>query len=179
MLDRVLEYGRGHGLLSEPGFKAKEVRWVVEVDAQGGFLGLVELGDPSLKNNQGRGFAFCPDLSQGELIAGGQTKSHFLVETAEVVAAWEKKALEPKAKAKMEAKHAFFVDLLERAGQEVMPELGLAARCLSEPESLQALREELDKKKVKPGDKVTFRVGGPLPWIRRPGRTGGGPSALA
>lgn len=86
MLELLEKYARDHGLRPEPGFNSKDVRWAVVCDAKGRFSEVVELGDTSKKKNPGRAFSKCPDLSQPEMKWRGITKSHFLVETAEVVA---------------------------------------------------------------------------------------------
>ena len=43
MLQALMEYGAR--LDSEPGFKTREVRWLVKLDQQGKLLGVLPLGD--------------------------------------------------------------------------------------------------------------------------------------
>jgi CRISPR-associated protein Csd1 len=161
MLHLLAKYAHDHGLETEPGFKPKEVRWAICCGADGGFLDVIELGDTGSKKNRGQLFAKCPDLSQPELVAGSTARSHFLVETAEVVAFYGKG---PPAQKALE-KHTCFVELLRQAGS-VMPELARLAERLAEPETVAAIQRRMDKKeqpKVKPTDKVTFRLGPAFP----------------
>ena len=142
----------------EPGFTSKEIRWAVVCDDAGGFLDVVELGDAGQKKNRGQTFSKCPNLSQPELIGGKETRSHFLVETAGVVALH---GVED-ADLKNREKHRYFVGLLREAGR-VMPELGRVAGPLDDPETLVAVRSRLASLGAKATDKVTFRVGGGFP----------------
>src|ERR1035441_10335456 len=86
MLHQVVEYARKRELAAEPGFAPKDARWAILCTRRGEYLGLVELGDASLKKNPGRHFLKAPDFSFSDMKAGGVTKSHFLIETAGVVA---------------------------------------------------------------------------------------------
>jgi len=158
MLGALIEYAHGHGLKAEAGFKPKDVRWAIVFDDVGRFLNVIELGDTNQKRNRGRTFPVCPDLSQQEMVSGGVTKSHFLVDSAEVVALLSKNPDSPK----VQAKHKYFVDLLGQA-TESMPTLELLSRALSDPSTLDEMRTELESQKVKPNDKVTFRIGGSFP----------------
>lgn len=165
MLDLLMKYARDHGLEAEPGFDEKDVRWVIACDSQGGFLEVVELGDTTNSKNPGRTFRKCPDLAQRELIADGLTRSHFLVDTAEVVAVYDPKAKDPRLLAKdqkVNKKHAYFVGLLGNAGNAI-PELKVLAESLSEETTMERIRDRLEALKVKTTDKVTFSVGGAFP----------------
>ncbi len=157
MLELLAKYALDNGLEPEPGFKPKDVRWAIACDAQGRFLELVELGDTELKRNPGRPFPKSPDLSHPELIRG-ETKSHFLIDSAEVVALYGKNAEDKKVK----AKHAFFIKFLREAAK-VMPELNAGATCLSDETSLGIIRERMQEQKVKSNEKVTLRIGSTFP----------------
>lgn len=139
---------------SEPGFAPKTVRWAIWTDEQGVLVDVVSLGDEDDSRNRGRLFPKCPHLTQGELIEGGEIRSHFLVETAEVVALF---VTSGEAGAKARAKHEYFVDLLREASQ-IMPALGAVAGSLGSDAFLTALRHRLTQLKAKPTDRVTFRV---------------------
>ncbi|MBW1712351.1 MAG: type I-C CRISPR-associated protein Cas8c/Csd1, partial [Deltaproteobacteria bacterium] len=157
MLELLLKYGRGHGLGAEPGFSPKSIRWAIVCQAGGRFLDVVELGDAGQKRNPGRLFK-CPNLSQPEMKAGGVTKSHFLADGAEVVALLGHKENNPK----LEAKHAYFIDLLKQASRAA-PQLAGLAQTLADPASVEAIRERLADQGARPTDKVTFQVGGQFP----------------
>ena len=158
MLDELVRYARAQGLDTEPGFKPKDVRWAVACDKEGHFLEVVELGETEQKRNLGRTFSKCPDLSQPELVSGSVTRSHFLVDTAEVVALHTKTPND----AKLIAKHLYFIRSLEEAA-EVMPELAALADLLKDETSLQELRNSLEGHRARPADKVTFQIGGAFP----------------
>lgn len=153
MLELLVKYARDHGLEAEPGFKPKQVRWLIVCDKQAQLLDVVEIGDTDAKKNPGQAFEKCPDLSQPELVAGSQTRSHFLVDTVEVVAIFGKSPAP-----KVREKHRYFVKLLYAAGKS-MPELEMVGRLLEDERSLEKIREGLEKGKAKPNDKVTFKVG--------------------
>jgi len=159
MLELLINYARKHmPKAPEPGFSAKDVRWAIDCDAQGNILDVIELGDTSQKKNRGQPFSKCPDLSQGEMKAEGVIKSHFLIDTAEVVALFTKT---PDDK-KIVAKHEYFKSLLNGASS-AMPELGTIADKISKPDVLDHVRKQLSKQKAKPKDKVTFRFGDTFP----------------
>lgn len=158
MLELLVKYAHDHGLDAEPGFKPKEVRWAIVCDEEGNFLDVLELGDAAQKNNRGQVFSKCPDLSQPELVGGKETRSHFLVETAAVIALYGKDA----GTGKVRAKHRYFAELLRDAG-EVMPELRPVAVLLDDPVTLAVIQERLDTQKAKPTDRATFRVGDSFP----------------
>jgi CRISPR-associated protein Csd1 len=154
MLHHVAEYAQRQALAAEPGFAPKAARWGSLCNARGDYLGLVELGDASLKKNPGRHFLKAPDLSQPEMKAGGVTKSHFLIDTAGVVAGYGKDAPEDK--------HRYFVELLEHAAS-AMPVLGAAAKMLRSDDYLARLRADLEEHRAKPTDKVTIQIDGEFP----------------
>jgi CRISPR-associated protein Csd1 len=154
MLHQVAEYARRLELAAEPGFAPKAARWAILCTGRGDYLGVVELGDTTLKKNPGRRFLKAPDLSQPEMKAGGVTKSHFLIDTAGVVAGYGKDA--------PEEKHLYFAGLMEQA-ESAMPVLGVAAKMLRRDEELDKLRNDLEEHKAKATDKVTFQIDGEFP----------------
>jgi CRISPR-associated protein Csd1 len=157
MLNLLIQYARDHALVSEPGFKPKRARWAVVFDARGQLLGVQELGDAGSKNNPGRQFACCPDLSQPEMKAAGAGCRHFLLDSAEVVALHTKSDLDDRARAKLDVKHHYFVGLLRHAAKH-LPELAMIAERLEDPDALTTIRAELVASKAKPTDNVTLAV---------------------
>jgi CRISPR-associated protein Csd1 len=159
MLELLINYARTHlPSAPEPGFAAKDVRWVINCDAQGNFLDVIELGDTTQKKNKGQLFVKCPAMSLGEKKSEGVTKSHFLVDSAEVVILFSKTPDDEK----ILAKHRYFTFLLREAAS-AMPELGMLAEKVLKPEVLDAIRQRLVAQKGKPTDKVTFRIGDIFP----------------
>ncbi|MDD5486033.1 MAG: type I-C CRISPR-associated protein Cas8c/Csd1 [Dehalococcoidales bacterium] len=139
---------------SEPGFISKYVRWAIVLHPDKGFLGIQELGDGSKGKNRGREFGKCPDLSQSELVSGPEARSHFLVETASVIALG---VLGSDAEIKLKQKHEYFLSILRMAG-EAFPEMATIAECLANEEALDRIRISMLEKNVKPNDKVTFQL---------------------
>lgn len=158
MLELLARYAQDHGLDPEPGFKPKEIRWAIVCDANANFLEVVELGDTSLRRNPGQVFSKCPDLSFSELVGGKEVKSHFLVDTAEVVALHGRNTADPKVR----AKHNAFVELLRQAGKAVT-QLTRLADHLENPAVLQRIQARLEAQKAKPTDKTTFKIGDSFP----------------
>ena len=149
MLQALMDYG--NGLDSEPGFKTREVRWCIEIAADGHFLNVLPLGD----GKRGAMLHRCPDMHS--MNSGG--KSHFLVETVQTVALMFKanEALEKIAGAK--DKHQFFIDMLAKA-VDLAPALGALVTALQDESCLVGIREALMESKAKPADWLSFRVDG-------------------
>ncbi len=162
MISSLLKYAETKDLWAVPGFKSKDVRWAIALTTKGVYTGVVELGKANEKNNKGITFSKAPNLSQPEMKAGGVLKSHFLIDTADVVALWDGKGEEPHTDQKVQAKHQYFITLLEKAS-EVMPELELAAGFLANDDNCATLRKDLAEKKAKATDKVTLQIGGKFP----------------
>ena len=164
MLHQLVKYASTH-LETEPGFTQKTVRWVLNFSEDLRFLGVLEVGDTSQKKNPGQQFDKCPDLSQPELIGGKEDRCHFLIETAAVVALYEKEESDPekaeevaKARAKAQGKHLFFTSLLRQASDAMPLCAGLAER-LDDSDIQCAIIADLQAHKAKPNDKVTLAVG--------------------
>jgi len=158
VLKHLHDYAMKTGILTEPGFAPKTVRWAIRFAEGGRFIGVTELGDAEAKRNRGMEFLKCPEFSFPQMKAGGITKSHFLVEVAEVVALFGPKADDPKKI----AKHAYFVGLL-RGAASAMPELAVLADALDDPTTLEAICGQLTELKAKPTEKVTVGFKRPFP----------------
>lgn len=153
MIDQLVHYANIKQLVTTPGFAPKTVKWLIWLDDAGSLRDVVELGDPEQKRNPGQQFPRCPDLQQNELIAGGVTRSHFLVDTCDVVV-----LLGVSDDPKKVAKHDYFVDLLRQASDQT-PACAVAAEALADPATLGQIRQRLEVQRAKPTDKVTLRVG--------------------
>lgn len=157
MLNLLVEYAKTHDLRPEPGFAPKNARWAIVADANGKYLNIQEVGDPNAKRNPGRRFDRAPEMSFTDLKAGGVTKCHFLIESADVVALVLKGNEAEKALVKVRAKHAYFVQLL-RDASAAMPELAMFAELLGNDETLAQVTSHLAEHKAKPTDKVTLAI---------------------
>ena len=171
MLDLLVNYAKTHGITIEPGFKPKTIRWVIICDQAGRFLNVQELGNSSDKNNRGKAFNVCPDLSQPEMKAAGSGCRHFLVDNIEVVALMGKngdvltdKTIDEKYKKKAKAKHDFFISLL-RQGAGAMKDLDVLADLLDSADSLSTIQHAFTAQRFKPTDSVTFAVAGRAPMF--------------
>ena len=151
MLHELVSYTETHLSESEPGFKSREVRWVVELTADGRFLNVVPLGD----GKRGKTLIRCPDM-QG-MNAGG--KAHFLVETAQTAVLLFKANEDPKKMATAEIRHAFFTNLLQEASQTISRIEALSI-LLTDTERLAEVRIALSTHLAKPSDWMAWRIAG-------------------
>lgn len=154
MLQALVEYTESQLPDSEPGFKTREVRWSIEVTADGRFLNVVPLGDGKRGQDQSR----CPDMHG--MNAGG--KSHFLVETAQTTALLFKPNETSAKMSGASVKHKFFVDMLQNASDSIL-ELIPLVRVLEDESQLASIRDTLTANKAKPADWVGWRVNGADP----------------
>lgn len=152
MLQALREYGERLG--GEPGFKAREVRWCIDLAPTGALLGLLPLGD----GRSGKVIERCPDMHG--MNAGG--KSHFLVESAQTIALHFKTNEEAKKIQASQERHRFYVGILDAAAQSVLPLRGICS-LLVDGVALGKLRDMMEAAKVKPSDWTSWRVGGADP----------------
>jgi len=155
MLDRIIAYAEKQGLTAEPGFTRKKVSWVIQCDGAGRFIGIL----PLLNGKRPRSFDRCPDLSQGELVAGSTPRSQFLIESLQTVALYAKEGEAEDKLQRAESKHRYFVSLLKEAAT-ALPELKSAAKMLSDASQLEAIRHDLAvvTPKPKPTDAATVWI---------------------
>ena len=155
MLNEILAYAERTGLKSEPGFTVKTAKWAIFINEQAEISGITPLGD----GKNGLTFNHCPDLSQGEMIAGGVTRSQFLIESLAVVALFYKADIEETELRKFETKRHYFIQQLELASKDY-PELALAATALKNQEQLEKLQNLIENQQPKPKstDSVTLLI---------------------
>lgn len=161
MLELLKKYAVDQGLDAEPGFKPKEIRWVLAFDEMGNFSEVLEVGNVEDKKNKGKTFLKCPDLSQPEMKAGGIMKSQFLAEAAGVVTLLGKTEEESGEKGKdpkTVAKHLFFLRMLQEA-KLATPGLDLIGDSLAQDSVLTQIRTRLRQYKLKDTDKLTLLFG--------------------
>jgi CRISPR-associated protein Csd1 len=164
MLGLLLKYAEDNGLQAEPGFKPKDVRWALLFDGDGAFLEVIELGDVGNRKNRGRTFPKCPDLPSSEFKRGIK-RSHFLIESVQVIARYDKQAQMEGYKAtddKVTEKNAFFLALLRDVPTKI-PELSRVAESLADAVTLNLIRERLAQLKVENGNSATICFGEGFP----------------
>lgn len=151
MLHELVAYADKQLTGSEPGFKSREVRWMVELAGDGRFLNVVPLGD----GNRGKTLTRCPDMHG--MNAGG--KAHFLVETAQTAVSLFKTNEDPKKIITAEVRHDFFARLIREAG-EAVPQLATLVTLLEDAERLAEVRAALTAQRAKPSDWMVWCVEG-------------------
>ena len=157
MLELLIQYADEYGIISEPGFKAKDIKWLLIFDSLGNYIDLVEIGDTQAKNNKGREFQKCPDLSHPEMVSGLVTKSQFLADTLDVVVLFSTEK-ENKKLQNIQKKHEYFLMLLEES-KSILPELEKVVLSLHNPDLLSQIQLRLEDKKAKSTEKVTIQIG--------------------
>lgn len=149
MIQELLEYSRSRGLNPESGFRPKAVRWAIQIGGDGTYRGIVELGNSGNKANKGLLITKAPDLQQGELIAGGRTRSHFLIEASSVVLCTD---------IKLTQKHRYFVQQFSEIAEEI-PDFAPVAKFFNAMDQGIVLNDA-QALRVAPGDKVTVALNG-------------------
>lgn len=152
MLHALRDHGRDLG--GEPGYRVREIRWCIDISADGRLLGVIPLGD----GKRGQSTERCPDMHA--MNSGG--KAHFLVESAQFVALLCKgDEDEPKLQG-MRQRHAFYCQMLADAARDV-PILAPVSAALTGDSELARIRDALSAAKAKPPDWLTWRVNGCYP----------------
>lgn len=138
MLQELYQYALDNKLAARPGFKPKQVKAYVLLDANGCFLGF----STALKKR-----TLCPDIGSEAISI---RKCNILAEKASIVLLLEDKQA---------AKHRFFLDAL-RSGQSVEPMFGVCLHALEDVQTLGQLRYAFALQNYKPGDVIAFSVDG-------------------
>ena len=142
MLKALYDYGLRRQLTLPPGFIEKTVKAYISLSEDNDHVSIY-LGDDE--------HLLCPDMGS---LAQGRDKCNVLVEKRSIVIPDT-----PADGAKPAAKSAFFLETLRDASEEE-PLLKTCVRALETPEIAEAIRAELDRMKIKPGDRISFRVNG-------------------
>lgn len=142
MLKALYDYGLRRQLTLPPGFIEKTVKAYISLSEDNDRVSIYLGDDEQLP---------CPDMGS---LAQGRDKCNVLVEKRSIVIPDA-----PADGAKPAAKSAFFLETLRDASEEE-PLLKTCVRALETPEIAEAIRAKLDHMKIKPGDRVSFRVNG-------------------
>lgn len=136
MLKALYDYGVRRQLALPPGFAGKTIKAYISLSESDDHVS-VYLGEDEPVP--------CPDIGS---LANGKDKSNVLAEKRSVVIPEEPGS-----------KSTFFLEALRSAAEEE-PQLKVCVRALETPELAAAVRAELDRAKIKPGDRISFRVNG-------------------
>lgn len=135
MLRALYDYALAHHLTLPAGYVNKTVKAYILLYEDGTFQD-IELGDETAVP--------APDIGS---LANGKDKCNALLEKRSVVL--------PDAPTE---KSRFFLETL-KAGGEAEPMLRLCAAALENEETAAQIRSRLDARKIKDGDRITFKVG--------------------
>ena len=134
MLKALYDYACRHDLALPAGCVKKTVKAWIHLDAQGSFQFIEPVDNQNV---------VAPDIGS---LANGKDKSNILVEKRSVVLPDEET---PKSR--------FFLNAMWE-GSSAVPALAVCARALEERETAAKIRTALDEGKIKPGDRITFKV---------------------
>ena len=150
MLNQIASYAIRQFPGIEPGFGPVRTKWRISIAPD--FHVTIE----PFGGEHGDELTNCPEFPENLLQGGG--KSNFLVDTLQVMLLLlDDKKDDPE---KYNAKHNYFVDLIEKAKKESqITELSTAASFLSNPDSLLAAQARLAELGAKPTDKAFFMLG--------------------
>ena len=136
MLKALYDYALAHRLTPPPGYAPKTVKAWVEVSTKSDYVGVVPGDGEEI---------LCPDIGS---LANGTTKSNVLTEKRSVIFPTENAQ-----------KTEFFLQTM-RGAAEGDPVWYRCLETLEDPEKRKQVLEELDRNKVKPGDRISFRIDG-------------------
>jgi len=144
MLNRLIDYTRVHIPESEPGFTVRDIRWQIEITADGKLAGVLPLGD----EKSGAERWGCPEMH--DMQSGG--KAHFLIDNLKTV-------LLLKAVASDKPRHDFYVARIREAAAE-SPLLKALAVFFDDAVALASLRQTLlaPPHRAKPTDNLEWRI---------------------
>ena len=136
MLRALYDYGIRRQLALPPGFAGKTIKAYISLSENNDHVNVYLGGGEPIS---------CPDIGG---LANSKDKSNVLAEKRSVVVPEEPGN-----------KSTFFLNALRSASKEE-PLLNVCIRALETPEIAAAIRAELDRAKIKPGDRISFRVNG-------------------
>jgi CRISPR-associated protein Csd1 len=157
MLADLARYARSNDVDTEPGFRAKDVRWLLAFTLDGKFVDARPLGDGAGKTIR------CPDMQ----FTSGTNMRHFLVDTAKYFALIGPPETDPKKEATRVAKQKYVATFLEIAGAECKSLAALENVAATLSTHLDDVRAALINQGAKPTDNVTvgFARSGDIPEI--------------
>ena len=151
MLHALVDYGQKVNIVGEAGFTSKTIRWLINFNDHGEYVGILSLSGPDDKRNKGREFHRVPHLK----FSGDTPMRQFLVDTAQYVLLFG----EDNPDRKLKNKHEYFINLLREASA-AEPFLSKIANALSDSKVREIISNDLQQQtpKAKASDNVTFAL---------------------
>lgn len=150
MLNQLVDYARKNLADSEPGFTTRNVRWLVDVSADGLLINVLPVGD-----DKGEQTPKCPDMHN--MNAGG--RAHFLVESLQTVSLYFKNNETEANIEKTRKRHDFYDEMLRMASADAVV-LHPLSKFLQNHEQVDGLRKRFEDVRAKPSDWLRWSVAG-------------------
>jgi len=148
MLNRLIEYADAHEIKGEQGFSTKRIRWLIQFDPTGEFIGVYDYG------KSGKEFSYVPHLQ----FSGDSPMRQFLVDTLQYLLLYEVSDTDEKYE-KIVSKHKYCLSKLKEAA--VVDQIfGSIATSIEDKEVLSAVHSEISQQKPKAlqNNNATFAV---------------------
>jgi CRISPR-associated protein Csd1 len=164
ILHELRELARREGLVDDPAFESKPVRWIIVLDEDGSYLGLhdtqQEVPLPEGKKGKPKRQAAMYSIPRRNGRRSNDA-ADFLVDKSEYVIGIEPEG--KRATEDLELRRKLFLKLFVEAAETVQsPILNAAMVFLNDVEARSQCAEELREKKYASNDLLTFRVDGSL-----------------
>jgi CRISPR-associated protein Csd1 len=150
MLNQLVDYALKNLADSEPGFTTRNVRWLVDISADGLLINVLPVGD-----DRGEQTPKCPDMHN--MNAGG--RAHFLVENLQTVSLYFKNNETEANIEKARKRHDYYVEMLRMASTDAVV-LHPLSKFLQNHEQVEGLRKRFEDVRAKPSDWFRWSVAG-------------------
>lgn len=137
MLNRLIEYANAHGIEGKLGFSTKRIRWLIQFNPAGEFIGVYDYG------KSGKEFPNVPHLQ----FSGDSPMRQFLVDTLQYFFLYDVSEKDEKYQ-KIVDKHKYCLGLLKKASV-IDQVFGSIAKSIENKRILSAIHSELSQQKPK------------------------------
>lgn len=148
MLNRLIEYADAHGIEGKLGFSRKRIRWLIQFNPVGEFIGVYDYG------KSGKDFPYVPHLQ----FSGDSPMRQFLVDTLQYLLLYDVSEKDEKYE-KIVDKHKYCLSLLKEAAV-VDQVFGRIAKSIKNKKILSSIHSEISRQKPKASqsNNATFAV---------------------
>jgi len=154
LLNRLAEYAQNHFEQNPGMYSLRPVKWLIDLDAKGNYLGITQLSDgKGGKNDRGK------LMNLPHVMKSSGIKAKLLSDTAEYVLGVSDAE---KKQERSKACHKTFVTLLNDCVEKTQEKMVRAICTFIEQVGL--FRDEIAEKNIRAKDEVTFRVAGVYPF---------------